>query len=237
MKHTTLTQPATLVASLALVSAAHVCADPAMSVVTVHTPDPMAYMDWAMNSGPAIGDAIDAELGGICLSTAGFFGPGEMYYWHVFEDHADAMSASIYDEAVTAEAAKLSVERRVAGANLYRVAMASPREWKAGDSFASWNIVISTDEPGLYLQQVSRIVDAAGKNGFDDVSLNAYATLTGPMAGDMLVAVGAPDAARLGEFLDEMNSAWMGPIMANLAGIRSYEHGFAMQCTVVYVDD
>jgi hypothetical protein len=237
MKHTHSTKRTALFASIALLTAAHVSADPAMSVVTLHTPDPMAYMDWAMKSGPAIGDAIDAELGGICLSTAGFFGPGEMYYWHVFEDHADAMSASIYDEAVTAETAKLSVERRVAGADLYTVAMASPREWKAGDSFANWNIVISTDEPGLYMQQLSRILDAAGKNGFDDVFLNAYATLTGPMAGNMLVAVSAPDSARLGAFLDEMNSAWMGPIMAELAGIRAYEHGFAMQCTVVYVDD
>jgi len=232
-----LTKPAALLASVALLTAAHASADPAMSVVTLHTPDPMAYMDWAMKSGTAIGDAIDAELGGVCLSTAGFSGPGEIYYWHVFEDHADAMSASIYDEAVAAETAKLTVERRVAGADLYRVAMASSMELEAGDSFANWNIVISTDQPGLYMEQLSRILDAAGNNGFDDVSLNAYATLTGQAAGNMLVAVSAPDSARLGAFLDEMNSAWMGPIMASLSGIRSYEHGFAMQCTVVYVDD
>lgn len=226
-----------LVASVTLISAAQVAADPAMSVVTVNTADPMAYMQWAKNSGPAIGEAIDAEVGGICLSTAGFFGPGETYYWHTFEDHEDAMSASIYDDAVAAETAKLSIERRVSGANLYSVVMAEPAEFKAGDTFASWNIVISTSEPALYRQQLSALLAAARSNGYDDISMNAYASLTGPMAGDMMVAVGAPDSARLGEFIDELNSPWMAPIMASLAGIRAYEHGFAMQCTVVYVDD
>ena len=229
----------TLLAAVPLVATAHAVADPAMSVVTVNTADPMGYMQWAMASGPAIGDAIDAELGGICLATAGFFGPGELYYWHVFEDHADAMSASIYSEGVVKEAAKLEVQRRVTGANLYSVALslAGPAEFAVGDTFANWNIVVSTDEPGLYMQQLPKIIAAAKENGYDDISLNAYSTLTGPMAGDVLVAVGAPDPARLGAFLDELNSAWMAPIMANLAGIRSYEHGFGMQCTIVHVDD
>jgi hypothetical protein len=226
-----------LITAATLAAAAHVSAGPAMSVVTVNTADPMGYMDWARSSGPAIGDAIDAEVGGICLSMAGYFAPGELYYWHIFEDHADAMAASIYDDAVRAEAAKLDMQRRVSQANIYSVVMAEPAEMEVGDSFASWNLVVSTDEPSLYLRQLPQLLAAARESGFDDVTLNAYATLTGPMAGDMLIAVGAPEAERLGEFLDQLNNDTMGPILASLGGIRSYEHGFAMECHVVYVDD
>ena len=220
-----------------LASAAQVSANPAMSVVTVHTSDPMGYMKWAMESGPAIGEAIDAEMGGVCLATAGFASPGELYYWHLFEDHADAMSASLYDEDVAREVAKLEVERRISAAELYSVAMAPGGGYAVGDSFASWNIFVSTNEPSLYMQQVARIVSAAKENGFDDVNMSAYRTLTGPMAGKGLVAVGMPSSERLGEFIDQLGSDWMAPIMADLAGIREYVMGIAMECTVVHLDD
>jgi hypothetical protein len=226
-----------LATAVALVAAAQVSARPAMSVVTVNAADPMAYLEWAKSSGPAIGDAIDAEMGGVCVALAGFYAPGELYYWHVFESHADAMAASIYDEDVGKEVAKLDMQRRASEANLYSVVMAEPSELEEGDTFTSWNLVISTDEPGLYMQQLPRLLSAARDIGFDDVSLNAYATLTGSNAGDMLVAVGAPDAERLGAFVDEFNNPAIGSILSSLGGIRSYEHGFAMECTVVYVDD
>jgi hypothetical protein len=226
-----------LITAATLAAAAQVSAGPAMSVVTVNAADPMGYMDWAKSSGPAIGDAIDADIGGICLSMAGFYAPGELYYWHIFESHADAMAASIYDDDVMEETAKLDMQRRVSQANMYSVVMAESAEMEVGDSFASWNLAISTDEPGLYLQQLPRLLAAARESGFDDVTMNAYATLTGPMAGDMLVTVGAPEAERLGELLDQLNNDTMGPILASMGGIRSYEHGFAMECHVVYVDD
>jgi hypothetical protein len=230
-------QTGTTLIAAALFSAANVAADPAMSVVTVHTEDPMGYMQWASESGPAIGEAIDAGLGGVCLALAGFYSPGEIYYWHIFEDHAKAMSASIYDEGVTSEAAKLTAPRRISGADLYSVSMVNPSDFAVGDTFANWNILVATDEPALYMQQLAAILGAAEANGYGDITMSAYSALTGDIAGDILVAVGAPNSARLGDFLDQMNSAWMAPMMNNLAGIRDYQHGTAMECTVVHAGD
>ncbi|GIR71824.1 MAG: hypothetical protein CM15mP74_30750 [Halieaceae bacterium] len=34
-----------------------------------------------------------AAVGGVCLPSAGYYGPGEIYYWHLFADHATAMGS------------------------------------------------------------------------------------------------------------------------------------------------
>ena len=38
---------------------------PAMSVLTVNSKDPAAYMQWVQKSGPAIAESIDEEVGGV----------------------------------------------------------------------------------------------------------------------------------------------------------------------------
>ena len=73
--------------------AGQVWSRPAMSVLTVNTKDPAAYLQWVQGSGEAIAESIDAAVGGICVPSAGFYGPGELYYWHLFADHATAMGS------------------------------------------------------------------------------------------------------------------------------------------------
>ncbi len=223
-----------LLGAAAITVAAHAGATPAMSVLTVNTSDPMGYMQWAQGSGEAIAKSIDASLGGICVGTAGYWAPGELYYWHVFDDHATAMSASIYGKEVQAEVAKLKVDRVVSRADAFSAVYGDGADLSAGDSYAVWNLVVSTDDPGLYVQQIARINAAADNNGFKDASVDAYRYLTNEQAGDMLIVVRAPDTKRLGAFLDQLNSDWMAPIMADLASIRAYERGFMASCTVLY---
>ena len=77
--------------------AGHAWARPAMTVLTINTKDPMSYMQWVKGSGAVIGESIDAAVGGVCLPSAGYYGPGEIYYWHLFADHATAMGAEQYN--------------------------------------------------------------------------------------------------------------------------------------------
>jgi hypothetical protein len=224
-------------AAAAMTVAAQASATPAMSVLTINAKDPMGYMKWAQKSGPAIGKSVTASVGGICAATTGYYAPGELYYWHIFPDHATAMGANTYNDTVMQELSKLEVERTVSRADAYSVAMAEPLNWDEGDTFSNWNLFVSTDDPGLYMQQLARITGAAKENGFDDIALAAYGSLTGEEAGNLLVVIQAPNGNRLGQFLDQMNSDWMAPIMADLSGIRSYRRGFTMNCTVVYSED
>ena len=226
----------TILAGAALTIAAQVSATPSMSVVTVNTEDPVAYLEWARKSGPDIGKAIEATAGGVCISIAGFYSPGEVYYWHTFRDHASAMGASIYNEAVRKETRKLKLERTVSRSDLFSLVMAEELLLDVGDTHSNWNLVISTDDPQLYKNQLNRITDEATKRGFGDVSLSAHAFLAGEDAGDLLVMVRAPSKNRLGNILDQLNSDWMAPIMSGLSDIREYERGFLTNCTVTYVE-
>ncbi len=211
-------------------------ATPAMSVVTINTEDPIGYLKWAQSSGPAIGRAIGATVGGVCISDAGFYAPGELYYWHLFRDHASAMGASVYNESVREEAKKLKVQRTVSESDVLSLVVGEePLGFEVGDTFSNWNLVISTDDPGLYEQQLYRINDAASENSFGDISVSAQSYLTGENAGNLLVQVSAPTNTRLGEFLDHIDSDWIAPIMAGLSGIRTYERGFMINCTVTFV--
>jgi len=102
----------------------------AMNVLTINTKDPMSYMQWVKSSGAAIGGSIDAAVGGVCLSSGGYYGPGEIYYWHLFGDHATAMGAEQYNPTVMAELKKLKAERVVSRGDAYSVLMAEPGSYQ-----------------------------------------------------------------------------------------------------------
>ncbi|MEM1112486.1 MAG: hypothetical protein AAGI11_11320 [Pseudomonadota bacterium] len=226
----------TLLAGAALCMASQAFATPAMTVVTVNTQDPVAYKQWAEESGPAIGRAINASLGGICISDAGFSAPGELYYWHIFRDHASALGASVYNETVRNEASKLKSKRTVSASEMLTMVVGEePLGWEVGDTFSNWDLIISTEDVALYEQQLFRLNDAASENGFGDITISAQRYLTGANVGDMLVQMSAPTTTRLGEFLDQIDSDWMAPIMASLSGILSYQHGYVINCTVTSV--
>ena len=215
-------------------AAGQVWSRPAMSVLTVNTKDPAAYLQWVQGSGEAIAESIDAAVGGICVPSAGFYGPGELYYWHLFGDHATAMGSEQYNPTVMKELKKLQVDRVVSRGDAYSVVMAEPGEYKAGDTFANWNIVISSDNQAQYLKEVARMSAAADENGFSDIRFTVYSYLSGENAGKLMAVVEAPNGNRLGAMLDELESDWASAILGDMAKVRQYEHGFTMNCRVVY---
>ena len=215
-------------------AAGQVWSRPAMSVLTVNTKDPAAYLQWVQGSGEAIAESIDAAVGGICVPSAGFYGPGELYYWHLFGDHATAMGSEQYNPTVMKELKKLQVDRVVSRGDAYSVVMAEPGEYKAGDTFANWNIVISSDNQAQYLKEVARMSAAADENGFSDIRFTVYSYLSGENAGKLMAVVEAPNGNRLGAMLDELESDWASAILGDMAKVRRYEHGFTMNCRVVY---
>ena len=224
-----------LLAIASLTIAAQVSATPAMSVLTINSEDPIKYLEWAKRSGPAIGKAVNAVEGGVCVSEAGFYAPGELYYWHVFKSHASVIGISPYSEGVRKEVQKLKVDRTVTRSDSLSLVMAEELINEVGEVFSTWNLLISTEDTGVYKQQLERINDLATEFGFGDISLAAYSYLTGEDAGDLLVMVRGPTDQRLGEFLDQLDSDWMAPVMNDLASTRSYQRGFITTCTVTYI--
>ena len=129
---------------------------------------------------------------------------------------------------------KLPVDRVVNRRNVYAVVMPSEDSYKRGDTFANWNVVVETNQPAAYMSGLQRMQAAAAANGIGDISFTGYSYQTGPEAGNMMIVVQGPSGARVGAFLDQTNSSWGAPIMAELSGMRKLKHGFTMNCEVVY---
>ena len=221
-------------AVMSLVFSAVASATPAMTVLTVNTADPLAYAEWTKSSGEAIAKSVGAGASGICLSSGGYYNPGELYYWHLFDSHASAMGANSYNKTVMGELKKLDVPRVVNRSDVYSVVMPSAGSYSRGDTFANWNVVVETDQPAAYMAGLQRMQAAAADNGFGDISFTGYAFQTGPEAGNMMIVVQGPSGDRVGAFLDETSSDWAAPIMAEFSGMRKLKHGFTMTCEVVY---
>ena len=214
--------------------AGHAWARPAMNVLTINTKDPMSYMQWVKDSGAVIGESVGAAVGGVCLPSAGYYGPGEIYYWHLFADHATAMGAEQYNPTVMGELKKLKAERVVSRGDAYSVLMAESGDYAVGDTFSNWNIVVSTRDPAKYVSEVKRMSAAADENGFSDISFTIYQYLTGENAGKLMAVIQAPNGNRLGAMLDALETEWASTILGDMAKIRRYDHGFTMNCEVVH---
>ena len=76
---------------------------PAMNVFTINTSDPMGYMEWARKSAPITSPSSNATSAGVCLPSYGAEEFGDMYYFNLFESHADSISGNYYDPEVAAE--------------------------------------------------------------------------------------------------------------------------------------
>ena len=61
-----------------------------------------------------------------------------------------------------------------------------------------------------------------------------YDHMTGENAGNLMSVIQAPNGNRLGAMLDALESDWAAAILGDMAKIRHYEHGFTMNCRVVY---
>ena len=81
---------------------------PAMNVFTINTSDPMGYMEWARKSAPITSPSSNATSAGVCLPSYGAEEFGDMYYFNLFDSHADSISGNYYDPVVAAEIAKIA---------------------------------------------------------------------------------------------------------------------------------
>ena len=64
---------------------------------------------------------------------------------------------------------------------------------------------------------------------------SAFQINTGDYSGQILVVTQAPNAKRLGQFLDARNEAWSTSLGNRFPKLRKLKRGIMMNCEVVYV--
>ena len=207
---------------------------PAMSVFTINTSDPLGYMEWARESGKALAEINNVVSSGVCQPGYGAEEFGDMYYWSLFENHADSISGNPADPVFVRETSKIASKRTVREVDHYSVMTEGSGSFETGQTFSNYNINVKTKNPSAYLSAIAEYEALAQANGFEDITLEAYQINTGDYTGQMMVAIQGPNSQRLGAFLDSRNESWGQSLSNQISKLRYLKRGFIMNCEVNY---
>ena len=212
-----------------------------LNVITITTDDPQGYMKWLTESQPvfqaAQGDNALAQ--GICSPSAGGVNVNEHYVWTVAPSVSAMMGNPEFftDKNVNRAIKKIASKREVIRRDLMFV-IKSNEIGGLGTTTANYNLISSTKDVSGYAAALTRMEEAAGKNGFDDISVALWGSVTsGDRAGTVMASVQAPTSERLGAFFDQRNSSWMIEAMSAFDSIRTPVVDFMMQCTTLSVNN
>ena len=230
-----------LILTFALVASSGLYALQGLNVITITTDDPVGYLKWLTESQPVFQEAQgdDVLASGICSPVAGGADVNEHYVWN-FAPSVSAMMGNpgfFSDKNVQRAIRKIASKREVTRRDLM-YSVKSGEVGAVGTSTANYNLISSTNDVSGYASALTRMENAAASNGFDDISVALYGSVTsGDRAGTVMASVQAPTPARLGAFFDQRDSAWMNEAMSEFNSIRTPVIDFMMTCTVLSVNN
>ena len=150
---------------------------PAMNVFTINTADPLGYLAWARDAGPVTGPPSNTSVGGVCMPSYGAEEVGDMYYFNIFDSHADSLSGDVYDPEIAAEIAKIADKRTVRMVEHYSPLTPVADGFEIGMTYANYNINVYAQSPERYVKELTAYQSVVQANGFEAVS---YTHLTLP---------------------------------------------------------
>ena len=230
-----------LILTFALVASSGLYALQGLNVITITTDDPVGYLKWLTESQPVFQEAQgdDVLASGICSPVAGGADVNEHYVWNFAPSVSAMMSNPGFFSDINVQRAirKIASKREVTRRDLM-YSIKSGEVGAVGTSTANYNLISSTNDVSGYASALTRMENAAASNGFDDISVALYGSVTsGDRAGTVMASVQAPTPARLGAFFDQRDSAWMSEAMSEFNSIRTPVIDFMMTCTVLSVNN
>ena len=230
-----------LILTFALVASSGLYALQGLNVITITTDDPVGYLKWLTESQPVFQEAQgdDVLASGICSPVAGGADVNEHYVWN-FAPSVSAMMSNpgFFSDINVQRAIRKIASKRVVTRRDLMYSIKSGEVGAVGTSTANYNLISSTNDVSGYASALTRMENAAASNGFDDISVALYGSVTsGDRAGTVMASVQAPTPARLGAFFDQRDSAWMSEAMSEFNSIRTPVIDFMMTCTVLSVNN
>ena len=207
---------------------------PAMNVFTINTADPLGYLAWARDAGPVTGPPSNTSVGGVCMPSYGAEEVGDMYYFNIFDSHADSLSGDVYDPEIAAEIAKIADKRTVRMVEHFTPLTPVADGFEIGMTYPNYNINVYTQSPQRYVKELTAYQSVVQANGFEDVTFSAFQINTGDDTGKILVAIQAPSNQRLGEYLDARGESWNAAAIEKFPKLRKLKRGFILACEIVY---
>jgi len=219
-------------AAMAITGAANAQDRGAFNVLNMAVEDQTTYVE-ALKANPAIFSALDAQVAGVCRTTAGSQYYGEMFVWTGYASMGDAMHAGIkFLGAPTS--GPISEMRTILDSEMY--VPANDFELNPGVERV---YKVKTNQTAAYVDAIAAMEAAMHANGFDDIIM---AVLTAPVSGPdevgvVTVRIIAPDAHRLGALMATQNAApgWYTEAMSGIGATgREIVNDSVEVCEIVY---
>ena len=226
-----------LLISVLLLVPSLLTAQPALSVLTVHTEDKDNYHQWMRKSGPVIGKSIDSMALGVCDPIRGAEDPHHLYAWSVAKSHSAVMNAmdNMGDNpAVVAAVKDIASQRQIQFRDLWSVVQPPKNAFTMGNVSYNWHVMVKTTRLNDYVKALNAFIKDSEKAGFGDIDMAVYLGNSGKYAGTTMVVAYAPSAARLGDFFDQRFSPWSMKHMSKFNELRTMAGAFIMRCETVY---
>jgi hypothetical protein len=112
----------------------------------------------------------------------------------------------------------MDTKRTITGVSLYR----QIRDDGEYPNPKALSTNVRPTDAAAYAKALDELDALLDKNGFEDIKLNVWAVSAGgELAGVQLVSLQAPDAERLGAFLDATGQPWIQKWVADAASLRT----------------
>ena len=112
----------------------------------------------------------------------------------------------------------MDAKRTITGATLYR----QIRDDGEYPNPKALSTSVRPSDAAAYAKALDELDALLDKNGFEDIKLNVWAVSAGgELAGVQLVSLQAPNAERLGAFLDSTGQPWIQKWVADAASLRT----------------
>lgn len=204
----------------------------AFNVLNMAVEDQTTYVA-ALKANPVIFSALEAEVAGVCRTTAGSQYYGEMFVWTGYSSMGDAMDAGIkFLGAPTS--GPISEMRTIIDSEMY--VPINDFELNPGVERV---YKVKTSQPAAYAEAISAMEAAMHANGFEDIFM---AVLTAPVSGPdevgiVTVRVIAPDSHRLGALMAAQYAApdWYAEALTGIAATgREIVNDSVEVCEIIY---
>jgi hypothetical protein len=177
----------------------------------------------ALKANPQAFSTLGTNLAGFCQAVSGG-APGEALVFS-FSDSMEAGLAAIEtqltDPSFQRFVATLEPYRELTGTRQARVIR--PYDGELYQTWATRNLMISTENPDEYIAAASNLERAARANGYSDFSLTVQQEMGSGGTSDLLIVIAvAPSLARLGASIDAIyEEQWAQTAFANVVAARS----------------
>jgi hypothetical protein len=192
-----------------------------MLIATVETTDPSGYAKFVKDLTALQQEAGAKLTAGVWVPIAAGESVSVAYYVAEYPSANDWLQSQAImgeDEKIRALRQGMDDKRTIVEVTAYR----QIRDQGEYPDAKVLNTGVRPSDAAAYAKALDELDALMDKNGFEDIKLNVWAVSAGgELAGTQLVSLAAPNAERLGAFMDASGQPWIQQWLADAGPLRT----------------